>query len=106
MRLLEHLRLENLVVDMQQSKVRIVKVKGKEGSDGKQKEEEEDSIGRGISERWFNESMRQYRIRERENNENNMGGSENEETFFYFYFFSVVYFFLTKLKYSTLYPFT
>ena len=81
-------------------------MKGEEGSDGKQKEEEEDSIGRGISERWFNESMRQYRIRERENNENNMGGSENEETFFYFYFFSVVYFFLTKLKYSTLYPFT
>ena len=38
------------LVDMQQSKVRIVKVKGEEGSDGKQKEEE-DSIGRGISER-------------------------------------------------------
>ena len=43
-------------------------------SDGKQKEEEEDSIGRGISERW---------LRERENNENNMGGSEIEETFFF-----------------------
>ena len=27
--------------------------------------------------------MRQYRIRERENNENNMGGSEIEETFFF-----------------------
>ena len=46
--------------------------------------------------------MRQYRIRERENNENNMGGSEIEETFF----FLIVYFFLTKFKYSTLYPFT
>ena len=57
-------------------------MKGEEGSDGKQKVEE-DSIGRGISERWFNESMRQYRIRERENNENNMGGSEIEETFFF-----------------------
>ena len=42
---------------MQQSKVRIVKVKGEEGSEGKQKEEEEDSIGRGISERWFNEAI-------------------------------------------------
>ena len=55
----EHLRLENLAFSWHAT------VQGKncesEGRRGKwqktKREEEEDSIGRGISERWFNEAI-------------------------------------------------